>query len=48
MRSIKEAMAELPEYVHAIIFVVCLVLILGIVGEDEYQLELQKESTHGN
>ena len=48
MRLIKELMADLPEYVHAIIFVVCLVLILGIVGEDEYQLELQKESIHGN
>ena len=48
MRLIKEVMAELPEYVHAIIVVVCLVLILGIVGEDEYQLELQKESTHGD
>ena len=48
MRLIKEVMAELPEYVHAIIVLVCLVLILGIVGEDEYQLELQKESTHGN
>ena len=46
MRLIKEVMAELPEYVHAIIVLVCLVLILGIVGEDEYQLELQKESTH--
>lgn len=48
MRLIKEVMAELPEYVHAIIVLVCLVLILGIVGEDEYQLELQKESTHGD
>ena len=48
MRLIKELMADLPEYVHAIIFLVCLILILGIVGEDEYQLELQKESTHGN
>ena len=48
MRLIKEVMAELPEYVHAIIVLVCLILILGIVGEDEYQLELQKESTHGD
>ena len=47
MRLIKELMDELPEYVHAIIFVICLFLILGIVGEDEYQLELQKESIHG-
>jgi len=48
MRLIKEVMAELPDYVHAILVFVCLVLILGIVGEDEYQLELQKESIHGD
>ena len=47
MRLIKELVNELPEYVHAVILVICLVLILGIVGEDEYQLTLQKESIHG-
>ena len=46
MRSIKELIADLPEYVHAIIFLVCLIFILGIVGEDEYQLDVQKESVH--
>ncbi len=47
MRSIKELIADLPEYVHAIIFLVCLIFILGIVGEDEYQLELYKEFFYG-
>ena len=46
MRLIKELMTDLPEYVHAIIFLVCLILILGIVGDDEYQLDVQKESVH--